>query len=88
MDRTGCLLTHDYGTGETTLKWDSDSPLDPELYGTADDVQTGIEDITRGQLDHRALFDAFQAQTTAGAPLPDRDADLPPDVVAVGNDHF
>lgn len=66
VDQTGCLLTHDYATGETTLKWDTESPLDPDMYGTADDVQVAIEDITRGQLDHRALFEAFQVQMTAG----------------------
>ncbi|MET3172894.1 UNVERIFIED_ORG: hypothetical protein ABIB52_000722 [Arthrobacter sp. UYCu721] len=68
MDRTGCLLTHDYGTRETVLKWDSDGG--EELYGSADDVQTAIEDITRGQLDHRALFEAFQIQMTAGRCTP------------------
>jgi hypothetical protein len=65
-DHTGCLLTHNYATGETTLKWDTE-PLDPEMYGTADDVDVAIEDITRGRLEHRALFEAFQAQMTAGA---------------------
>lgn len=63
MDRTGCLLTHDYSTGETVLKWDSD--LGEELYGSADDVQTAVEDITRGTLDHQALFAAFQANMAA-----------------------
>ncbi|MGY4541180.1 hypothetical protein ACVWY0_001089 [Arthrobacter sp. UYNi723] len=65
MDRTGCLLTHDYSTGETVLKWDTE-PMDPDLYGSADDVQTAVEDITRGRLDHGALFESFQAQMTAG----------------------
>jgi hypothetical protein len=64
VDRTGCLLTHDYSTGETTLKWDSD--LGENLYGSADDVQTAVEDITRGLLDHRALFNAFQGLMTVG----------------------
>jgi hypothetical protein len=64
-DHTGCLLTHNYATGETTLKWDTE-PMDPEMFGTAEDVQVAIEDITRGQLDHRALFEAFRIQMTAG----------------------
>ena len=63
--QTGCLLTHTYATGETTLKWDTE-PLAPDMYGTADDVQVAIEDITRGQLDHQALFEAFQTEITAG----------------------
>jgi hypothetical protein len=63
---TGCLLTHIYGAGETTLKWDPASPLDPDRYGTADNVQVPIGDITRGQLDHRALFEAFQIEIAAG----------------------
>lgn len=66
-DHTGCLLTHDYATGETTLKWDTEDPLGPDMYGIADDVQTAVEDITRGRLDHRALFEAFQARMTAGS---------------------
>ncbi|MCB5280552.1 hypothetical protein [Arthrobacter sp. ES1] len=66
VDHTGCLLTHNYATGETTLKWDSE-PLDREMYGTADDVDVAIEDITRGQLDHSALFEAFQTQMGAGS---------------------
>ncbi|WP_170133049.1 hypothetical protein [Arthrobacter livingstonensis] len=36
------------------------------MYGTPDDVQTAIADITRGQLDHQALFEAFRAQMTGG----------------------
>jgi hypothetical protein len=36
------------------------------MYGTADDVQVAIEDITRGQLDHQALFEAFQIEMAAG----------------------
>jgi hypothetical protein len=66
VDQTGCLLTHNYGTGETTLKWDKEDPLGPDMFGTADDIDVAIEDITRGQLDHQALFAAFQAQVTAG----------------------
>jgi hypothetical protein len=66
VDHTGCLLTHNYATGETTLKWDTEDPLGPDMFGTADDVQVAIEDITRGQLDHRALFKAFRAKMTAG----------------------
>ncbi|ALE93767.1 hypothetical protein AOC05_17900 [Arthrobacter alpinus] len=68
MDQTGCLLTHDYSTSETTLKWDTEL-FDPDRYGTADDVQTAIEGITGGRLDHRALFAAFQVQMTASKPL-------------------
>ena len=67
VDRTGCLLTHDYSTGITTLKWDSDAQ--ENLYGTPDDVQTAVEDITRGALDSRALFDAFQGLMTTGVVL-------------------
>lgn len=59
-DQTGCLLTHDYGTGATALKWDGG-----ELYGTDEDVQTAIEDITGGRLNHQALFAAFRLQMTA-----------------------
>lgn len=66
-DRTGCLLTHDYSTGETVLKWDSNSG--ENLYGTADDVQTAVEDITRCALDPKALFDAFQSLMTTGVVL-------------------
>jgi uncharacterized protein YjbK len=65
VDQTGCLLTHNYATGETTLKWDTE-PLDPDMFGTADDVEVAIEDITRGQLDHQALFEAFQIEMAAG----------------------
>jgi hypothetical protein len=64
VDQTGCLLTHNYATGETALKWDKEDPLGPDMFGTADDVDVAIEDITRGQLDHRALFEAFRAQMT------------------------
>lgn len=66
MDQTGCLLTHNHETGETTLKWDAE-PLGQHLYGTADDIQTAVEDITRGQLDHQALFEAFRAHMTGTA---------------------
>jgi hypothetical protein len=64
VDQTGCLLTHDYGTAETTLKWDSD--FGEQLWGSADDVQTAIEDITHGRMNHQALFAAFQAAMTTG----------------------
>lgn len=64
-DQTGCLLTHDYATGKTTLKWDTENPFGPAMYGTDDDVQVAVEDITHGQLDHRALFDAFQMHMTS-----------------------
>lgn len=65
-DQTGCLLTHDYGTGATTLKWDGGG----ELYGTEEDVQTAVEDITGGRLNHQALFIAFRMQmTSAGTKL-------------------
>ena len=67
VDRTGCLLAHDYSTGVTTLKWDSDAQ--ENLYGTSDDVQTALEDITRGALDSKALFDAFQGLMTTGVVL-------------------
>jgi hypothetical protein len=36
------------------------------MYGTADDVRVAIEDITRGQLDHQALFEAFRIVMAAG----------------------
>lgn len=71
-DRTGCLLTHDYSTGETTLKWDSETG--GNLMGTFDDVQTAVEDIMRGLLDHTALFAAFQTLMTVG-PIRDTTAD-------------
>jgi hypothetical protein len=71
-DQTGCLLTHNYATGETTLKWDKEDPLGPDMFGTADDVDVAIEDITRGRMDHRALFEAFQAQMTAAGQDTDR----------------
>lgn len=64
VDQTGCLLKHDYCTGETTLKWDSD--FGENLMGSADDVQTAIEDITHGAMDHRALFAAFQLHMSLG----------------------
>lgn len=57
-DHTGGLLTHDYVTGETTLKWDGED----NLFGTEDDVRTAVEDITRGRLDAQELFAAFQEQ--------------------------
>jgi len=63
-DDTGCLLTHDYATGKTALKWATGNPLGPDLFGTADDVDVAIEDITRGRSDHRELFEAFQAEMT------------------------
>jgi hypothetical protein len=66
-DQTGCLLTHNYATGETTLKWDKEDPLGPDMYGTADDVDVAIEDITRGRCDHRELFEAFQTQMTTSS---------------------
>lgn len=69
-DDTGCLLTHDYATGTTTLKWDTGNPLGPDMFGTADDVQVAIEDITRGRSDHRELFGAFQALITAASSAP------------------
>lgn len=59
-DHTGCLLTHNYATSETTLKWDTEDPLGPDLYGTADDVDVAIEDITRGRSTRLELFEAFQ----------------------------
>lgn len=65
VDQTGCLLTHDYSTGETTLKWDSEPGQN--LMGSADDVQTAVEDITRGRLDRKALFAAFQTLMTVGS---------------------
>lgn len=58
VDQTGCLLKHDYGTGKTTLIWDSD--FGTSLHGSDDDVRTAIEDITRGALDHKAIFAAFR----------------------------
>lgn len=64
MDQTGCLLTHDHAAGKTTLKWDSVFPSS-EMYGTDDDVQMAVDDITHCELDHKALFAAFQAQMTA-----------------------
>jgi hypothetical protein len=66
-DETGCLLTHDYSTGKTTLKWDTENPFAPAMHGTDADVQVAVEDITHGQMDHRALFDAFQAHMTSGS---------------------
>ena len=64
VDQTGCPITHNYGTAETTLKCDSD--LGEQLQGSTDDVQMAIEDITRGRMDHQALLAAFQdAMTTA-----------------------
>jgi hypothetical protein len=63
-DQTGCLLKHDYSSGQTTLKWDSDQG--ENLYGTADDVRTAVEDITHGALDSKTLFDAFQGLMTTG----------------------
>lgn len=67
IDQTGCLLTHDYASKKTTLKWDSD--IGTSLYGSPDDVQTAVEDITRGALDHQGLFAAFRAQMTASETL-------------------
>lgn len=64
-DHTGCLLTHNYATGETALKWDTEDPLGPEIFGTADDVDVAIEDITRGRSSRLGLFEAFQALITA-----------------------
>jgi hypothetical protein len=66
VDQTGCRLTYNYASGETTLKWDSEDPPGPDMCTTADDVQVAVEDITRGQLDHRELFEAFQDQMIAG----------------------
>ncbi len=68
MDQTGCLLPHNYETAETTLRWDADALYTgPTMYGTADDIQIAVEDITRGQLEHLALFEAFRAQITGTA---------------------
>lgn len=67
VDQTGCLLKHDYGTEKTTLVWDSD--IGTNLQGSDDDVRTAIEDITRGALDHKALFAAFRSQMTANSPI-------------------
>lgn len=67
VDRTGCLLTHDYSTGQTTLKWDSG--LGESLMGSADDIRAAVEDITRGRLNNRELFAAFQSLMTTGKVL-------------------
>ncbi|MFJ2662553.1 hypothetical protein [Arthrobacter koreensis] len=65
-DHTGGLLTHDYGTGNTTLKWDTPG----DLYGNDGDVDVAVEDITRGALDVQELFAAFLEQlVSAGATL-------------------
>lgn len=64
VDHTGCLLTHDYGTGKTTLKWDTD--FGEGLYGDAEDVRVVIEDITREPMRPRELFAAFREAVTAG----------------------
>lgn len=63
VDHTGCLLIHDYGSEKTTLVWDSD--IGTSLHGSDDDVETAIEDITGGSLDHKGLFAAFRTQMTA-----------------------
>ena len=72
VDQTGCLLTHNYATGETTLKWDSDSPLDAAMFGTGDDVDVAIEDITRGRATRQELFEAFQSLILAAGQDTDR----------------
>lgn len=65
-DHTGGLLTHDYLTGNTTLKWDAPG----DLYGTDEDVDVAVEDITRGRLDAQELFAAFlEKMAGAGATL-------------------
>jgi hypothetical protein len=66
-DHTGCLLTHNYATGETALKWDTEDPLGPDMFGTADDVDVAIEDITRGRSNRLELFEAFQALILAAS---------------------
>lgn len=66
-DDTGCLITHNYATGETTLKWDKADPLGPDMFGTADDVDVAIEDITRGRSTRLELFEAFQSLVTASS---------------------
>lgn len=60
-DLTGCLLTHNYLTGETILEWDAEL-LNPgaDLRGTADDVREAIGDITRWQSTDVQLFGAFR----------------------------
>jgi hypothetical protein len=67
VDHTGCLLTHNYATGETALKWDKEDPLGPDMFGTADDVDVAIEDITRGRSNRLELFEAFQALILAAS---------------------
>lgn len=64
VDQTGCLLTHDYATGKTTLKWDGE-----DLYGNDEDIAIAIEDITHGGLGHQELFNAFQEQMTGSRPV-------------------
>lgn len=60
-EQTGCLLTHNYLTGETILEWDAEL-LSPgaDRRGTADDMREAIGGITRWQSTDVQLFTAFR----------------------------
>lgn len=76
VDQTGCLLTHNYGTAETVLKWDTEMPGEV-LMGTSDDVLEAIHGITGGSMGPVDLFTGFQFKMTAGPSDDKREAVIP-----------